>query len=82
MTKYILAKPTELRIYYQRLRRRAGRLHGSQRHKENNRLVSQDSKEYQFYEKENKPHTMKCRFKTKKIVTAVKETNNTKRDYG
>ena len=82
MTKYILAQPTELRIYYQRLRRGAGRLHGSQRHKENNHSVNQDSEENQFYEKENKPNTMKCRFKTSKILTAAKETNHTKRDYG
>ena len=41
------------------------------------RSVSRDYKTYQFYEKENKPNSMKCGFKTNKIVTAVKETDHT-----
>ena len=41
------------------------------------RTVSRDIKKYQFYEKENKPDSMKCGFKTNKILTAVKETDHT-----
>ena len=36
------------------------------------RTVSRDFKKYQFFEKENKPDSMKCSFKTNKILTAVK----------
>ena len=39
--------------------------------------VSRDFKIYQFYEKENKPNSMKCCFKTNKILTAVAETDHT-----
>ena len=41
------------------------------------RSVSRNFKKYQFYEKENKPNSMKCGFKTNKILTAVKETDHT-----
>ena len=45
--------------------------------KKKGRSVSRDFKNYQFYEKENKPNSMKCGFKTKKILTAVPETGHT-----
>ena len=41
------------------------------------RPVSRSFKKYQFYEKENKPNSMKSGFKTNKILTAVKETDHT-----
>ena len=44
--------------------------------KKKNRSVSQSLKEYKFYEKEDKRNAMKCRFKTKKKLTAVKETDH------
>ena len=40
------------------------------------RSVSRNFKKYHFYEKENKPNSMKCGFKTNKILTAVKETDH------
>ena len=39
--------------------------------------VSPESKQYPFFEKENKPNVSKCRFKTNKLLTAVKETKQT-----
>ena len=41
-----------------------------------NHSVSREFKKYQFLEKENKPNSMKCGFKTNKILTAVKETDH------
>ena len=41
------------------------------------RSVSGNFKKYQFYEKENKPNSMKCGFKANKILTAVNETGHT-----
>ena len=41
------------------------------------RLVSRKFEQYQLLEKENKPNAMKCRFKTNKMLTAVKETKHT-----
>ena len=41
------------------------------------RSVSQIFKQYQFYEKEDKPNAMKFRFKINKTLTAVKETGHT-----
>ena len=45
--------------------------------KKRGRSVSRDFKNYQFYEKENKPNSMKCGFKTNKISRAVAETDHT-----
>ena len=39
--------------------------------------VSDNFKSYQFFEKENKPNALKCRFKTDKILTAARETKHT-----
>ena len=41
------------------------------------RLVSPEFKQYQFFEKENKPNALKCKFKTNKMLTAIKETKHT-----
>ena len=41
------------------------------------RSVSDNFKSYQFFEKENKPNALKCRFKTDKISTAARETKHT-----
>ena len=41
------------------------------------RSVSPEFKQYQFFEKENKPNALKRRFKTKKLLMAVKETKQT-----
>ena len=45
--------------------------------KKRNRPVSKEFEQYQFFEKENKPNAMKCKFKTNKILTAVNETKHT-----
>ena len=41
------------------------------------RSVSPEFKQYQFFEKENKPNVLKSRFKTNKLLTAVKGTKHT-----
>ena len=41
------------------------------------RSVSRNFIKYQFYEKENKPTSTKCGFKTNKNLTAVEETDHT-----
>ena len=41
------------------------------------RSVSQDFEKYPFYEKENKPNSMKRGFKTDKNLTAIKEAEYT-----
>ena len=41
------------------------------------RSVSREFEQYQFFEKENKPNAMKCRFKTNEILTAVNKTKHT-----
>ena len=41
------------------------------------RSVSRKFEKYQFLEKENRPNSMKCGFKTDKILTATKETDHT-----
>ena len=45
--------------------------------KNNARSVRPEFKQYQFFEKENKPNAMKCRCKTNKLLTAVKDTKHT-----
>ena len=78
MTKYILAQPTELQVFT---------IHDSDGelvvyivlndNKKRTDSVSQNFREYQFYETENEPNTMKCTFKTNKTLTAVRETGHT-----
>ena len=41
------------------------------------RSVSQNFKQYQFYEKEDNPNPMKCRFEVNKTLTDVRETGHT-----
>ena len=41
------------------------------------RSVSREFKQNQYFEKENKPNAMKCRFETNKMLTAVNETEHT-----
>ena len=79
-TKYVLAQPTELQVFT---------IHYSDGEladymilndpKMRTRSVRQNFKEYHVYEKENKPSAMKCRFKTNKILNAVK--NGSHCDY-
>ena len=78
LTNYVLAQPTELQIIT--INDSEGEmadytiLNDS---KKRARSVSREFKQYQFFEKENKPNAMKCRFKTNKILTAVNETKHT-----
>ena len=41
------------------------------------RSVTRNFKTYQIYEKKNKRNSMKCGFKTDKILTAIKQTDHT-----
>ena len=41
------------------------------------RSVSLEFKQYQFFEKENKPNAMKCSFKTNKVLTAIGVSGHT-----
>ena len=78
VTKYVLAQPTELQVFP---------IHDSDgemadyrvlnENKERPRSVGQNFKQYQFYEKEDKPNAMKCRLKLNKTLTAAKETRHT-----
>ena len=78
LTNYVSAQPTELQMFT--INDSEGEmadyliLNDS---KKRNRSVSKEFKQYQFFEKENKPNAMKCRFKTNKILTAVNETKHT-----
>ena len=45
--------------------------------KKRNRSVCQSFKEYKFYEQEDKTNTIKWRFKSNNMLTAVNETNHT-----
>ena len=78
LTNYISAQPTELQVVT--INDAEGEmadylvLNDSRKR---NRLVSREFKKYQFLEKENKPNSMKCGFKTNKILTAIKETDHT-----
>ena len=78
LTNYISAQPTELQVVT------INDTNGGMADylvindtRKRNRPVSREFKNYQFYEKENKPNSMKCGFKTNKIFTAVKETDHT-----
>ena len=78
VTKYILAQPTELQVFT---------IHDSDEemadylvlndNKKKFCSVSSNFKQYQFYEKEDKPNAMKNRFKTKTPLTVVRETGHT-----
>ena len=78
LTNYISAQPTELQMFT---------INGSEEEmadyivlnesKKRTRSVSREFKQFQFFEKENKPNALKRRFKTNKPLTAVKETKHT-----
>ena len=78
VTKYNLAQPTELQVFS---------IHDSDGvmadylvlndNKKRSLSVSSNFKKYQFYEKEDKPNAMRCRFKTNKTLTAIGETDYT-----
>ena len=78
LTNYVLAQPTELQMFA---------INGSEGEmadymvindwKKKPRSVSREFKQYQAFEKENKANAMKCRFKSNKMLTAVKETKHT-----
>ena len=77
-TNYISAQPTELQVFtindsegemadyliLNDTRKRA-------------RSVRPDFKQYQFFEKENKPNAMKCNFKTDKMLRVIRESDHT-----
>ena len=78
LTNYILAQPAELQVFT---------IHDSDGELANYlilnesrkrvRSVSDNFTSYQFFEKENKPNALKCRFKTDKTLTAARETKHT-----
>ena len=70
LTNYISAQPTELQMF-------TINEENITDSKKRARSVSPEFKQYQFFEKENKPNTLKCRFKANKLLTAVKETKHT-----
>ena len=78
LTNYVLAQPNELQMFT--VNDSEGEmadymvLNDS---KKRARSVSREFKQYQFFEKEIKPNAMKNRFKTNKMLTAVKETQYT-----
>ena len=77
VTNYISAQSTELQVFT---------IHDSDGemaaylvlndNKKKSRSVSPTFKQYQFYEKEDKPEAMKCRFKTNKTLTAIREMDH------
>ena len=78
VTKYVLAQPTELQVFT--THDLEGEMADYLVLNENNerpRSVSQNFKQYQFYENEDQPNAMKSRFKINKTLAAVKETGHT-----
>ena len=78
LTNYISAQPTELQVVT--INDSDGEMAEYlilNETRKRGRSVSRDFEKYQFYEKENKPDSMKCSFKTIKNLTAVKETDHT-----
>ena len=78
LTNYFSAQPTELQMFT--INDSEGEmadyivLNDS---KKRTRSVSREFEQFQFFEKENKPNALKCRFKTSKPLTAIKETEHT-----
>ena len=78
ITNYVLAQLAELQVF---------RIHDSDgelshylvfnESRKRDKSVSENFEEYHFFEKETKPSAMKCRLKTDKVLTAVKETKHT-----
>ena len=78
LTNYILAQPTEHQMFT--INDSEGDMADNivlNDSKKRARSVSTEFKQYQSFEKENKPNVLKCRFKTNKLLTAVKETKPT-----
>ena len=78
ITNYISAQPTELQVVT--INDSKGEMADYlmlNDTRKRGRSVIRNFIEYQFYEKENKPNSMKCGFKTNKIITADKETDHT-----
>ena len=78
LTNYILAQPTELQVVT--INDAEGEMADYlvlNDTRKRSRSVSRKFKKYQFLEKENKPNSVKCGFKTDKILTATKETDHT-----
>ena len=78
LTNFISAQPTELQVFT--INDSEGGMADYKVLNDNRkrgRPVSRSFETYQFYEKESKPNSMKCGFKTNKNLTAVKETNHT-----
>ena len=78
LTNYVLAQPTELQMFT--IYNSEGEMSDYMilnDSKKKVRSVSREFKQYQFFEKENKPNAMKCKFKTNKWLTAVTETKHT-----
>ena len=78
LTNFISAQPTELQVVT--IKYSDGEMADYlvlNETRKRGRTVSRDFKMYHFYEKESKPDSMKCSFKTNKILTAVKETDHT-----
>ena len=77
-TNYISAQPTELQVVT--INDSDGEMADYlvlNETRKRGRSVSRDFKKYQFYEKKNKPNSMKCGFKTNKILPALAETDHT-----
>ena len=78
LTNYILAQPTELQVVT--INDAEGEMADYlvlNDTRKRSRSVSRKFKKYQFLVKENRPNSMKCGFKTDKILTATKETDHT-----
>ena len=78
LTNYVLAQPAELQVFT--IHDSDGELADYLVFNESRkcgRSVSDNCKNYQFFEKEFKPNAMKCRFETNKILTAARETKHT-----
>ena len=78
LTNYISAQPTELQVVT--INDSEGEMADYlvlNETKKKGCSVSRDFKNYQFFDKENKPNSMKCGFKTNKILIAVAETGHT-----
>ena len=77
LTNYVLAQPTELQMFTINSEGEMADYMVLNDSKKRAKSVSREFKQYQFFEKENKPNAMKRRFKTNKILTAVNEFKHT-----
>ena len=78
LTNYISAQPTELQMF--KINDSEGEMADYivlSDSKKRARSLRSEFKQYHFFEKENQPNVLKSRFKTNKLLTAVKETKHT-----